>query len=93
MVIGAGGAFLAAIYALLIHLSCSVVYVVNRDTEKARQLVESMGKSGFTHCQSVIVIEYVDQARKLHGPFYSVEQTTSRVISSYLLIDLQLRSR
>ena len=73
MVIGAGGASRAAIHALLVHLGCSVVYLVNRDAQKSKQLVTNMVNSGFTKCQeSVIVVESVDQARALQAPFYSV---------------------
>jgi quinate dehydrogenase len=72
MVIGAGGASRAAIYALLIHLGCSVVYLINRDTEKANRLVGDMAKSGFTQSQSVIVVESVEQSRTLQAPFYGV---------------------
>lgn len=58
MVIGAGGASRAAIYALLVYLGCSDVYLVNRDTSKAKQLVADMIQGGFAQCQnSVKVIE------------------------------------
>jgi quinate dehydrogenase len=73
MVIGAGGASRAAIYALLVHLGCSVVYLVNREPQKAKQLVIDITNSGLAQCQeSVIVVESVDQARALQAPFYSV---------------------
>jgi quinate dehydrogenase len=72
MVIGAGGASRAAIYALLVHLDCSVVYLVNRDTKKAEQIVEDMTRRGFRQNLSVIVVESVDQARTLSAPVYSV---------------------
>lgn len=72
MVIGAGGASRAAIYAMLIHLGCSVIYLINRNTENANRLVRDMAKSGFTQSQSIIVVESAEQSRTLHAPFYGV---------------------
>jgi quinate dehydrogenase len=73
MVIGAGGASRAAVFALLEYLGCSVIYLVNRDVAKAQQLVADMTKSGFVRYQDfVIVVESVGQARTLDAPFYSV---------------------
>lgn len=47
MVLGAGGASRAAIYALLGYLNCSVVYLVHMDPQKAEQVVAEMVASGF----------------------------------------------
>jgi quinate dehydrogenase len=85
MVIGAGGASRAAIHALLVHLDCSVVYLVNRDIEKAKQVVENMTRSGFTHSRSVIVVESVDHARILEVPFYGVGWVWPCIILSSFL--------
>jgi hypothetical protein len=57
---------------MLIHLGCSVVYLINRNTENANRLVRDMAKSGFTQSQSIIVVESVEQSRTLHAPFYGV---------------------
>ena len=57
MVIGSGWASRAAIHALLVHLDCSVVYLINRNIEKVKQVVEDMTRSGFTQNRSIIVVE------------------------------------
>lgn len=92
MVIGAGGAPRAAIYALLLHLGCSVVYLINRDTEKAKRLIGDMTESGFTHSQSIIVVESVEQSRTLHAPFYSVGCVCRCIVSMSSVLN-QLSSR
>ncbi len=74
MVIGAGGASRAVIYALLGYLDCSAVYLVNRDPEKAKQVIVEMVASGFADAkEKIIVVESVEQAKTLDAPFYVVE--------------------
>ncbi|KAK0488554.1 hypothetical protein IW261DRAFT_1414080 [Armillaria novae-zelandiae] len=73
MVIGAGGASRAAIYALLGYLNCSAVYLVNRDPQKAEEVVAEMVADGFSDAkEKVKVIESVEQANILDAPFYVV---------------------
>ncbi|KAK0444781.1 hypothetical protein EV421DRAFT_1902833 [Armillaria borealis] len=73
MVIGAGGASRAAIYALLGYLDCSAVYLVNRDPEKTKQVVAEMVASGFADAkQTIIVVESVEQAKTSEAPLYVV---------------------
>ncbi|PBK65974.1 NAD(P)-binding protein [Armillaria solidipes] len=56
MVIGAGGASRAAIYALLGYLDCSAMYVVNRDPEKTKRVVAEMVARGFADAKEKIVV-------------------------------------
>lgn len=72
MVIGAGGASRAAIYALLTLLGSSTVYLVNRDIPKASQVLTDMAQSEFSETRKVVVVESVEQARILEAPFYCV---------------------
>ncbi|KAK0238464.1 hypothetical protein EDD85DRAFT_788826 [Armillaria nabsnona] len=73
MVIGAGGASRAAIYALLGYLDCSAVYLVNRDPEKAKQVIAEMVAGRFADAkEKIIVVESVEQAKTLDAPFYVV---------------------
>lgn len=70
MVLGAGGASRAAIYALLSYLNCSAVYLVNRDPRKAEQVVAEMVANGFTDAKKkIIVVESVEHAKTLDAPF------------------------
>ncbi|KAJ0425641.1 hypothetical protein BJY00DRAFT_308374 [Aspergillus carlsbadensis] len=46
LIVGAGGACRAAVYALSRHLHCGVVYVVNRDEEEVRGLVRDVQARG-----------------------------------------------
>lgn len=75
LIIGAGGASRAAVYALFVELECGEIYVVNRDAQEVADLLEdakayassqSSRKPQLTHVTSVA------QAEALEAPFYVV---------------------
>lgn len=77
MIVGAGGASRAAVYALAVELKCPVIYVVNRDVQEVEDLIadtqallESPG-SGEPLCK-IIHIQSLDQAKTLPSPHYIV---------------------
>lgn len=77
MIVGAGGASRAAVYALAVELQCPVIYVVNRDVQEVEDLVTdtqallSSPDSGEPVCK-IIHIQSVDQAKDLPAPHYIV---------------------
>lgn len=77
MIVGAGGASRAAVYALAVELNCPVIYVVNRDNQEVEDLVTdtrallSSADSGEPVCK-IIHIQSVDQAKDLPAPNYIV---------------------
>jgi quinate dehydrogenase len=77
MIVGAGGASRAAVYALAVELQCPVIYVVNRDVQEVEDLVAdtqamlSSPDSG-KPLSKIIHIESIDQAKYLPAPHYIV---------------------
>ncbi|KAH0607311.1 uncharacterized protein H6S33_003299 [Morchella sextelata] len=64
MVIGAGGASRAAVYALFAHLKCTTIYVINRDDQEVADLqsdARAYGEAGPTivHVKSLSQIESI----------------------------------
>ncbi|KAK4979626.1 hypothetical protein LTR28_003633 [Elasticomyces elasticus] len=74
MIIGAGGASRAAVYALSAELDCNTIYVINRDEQEVIDLFRDAqayakhGRSG----PRLIHIQSVEQALGLETPFYVV---------------------
>lgn len=70
MIIGAGGASRAALFALHDQLDCSTVYIVNRDVDEYERLLQDAqiygNKLNMKHVQTL------QQARELEAPFYIV---------------------
>lgn len=77
MIVGAGGASRAAVYALAVELKCPVIYVVNRDDQEVQDLIADtralLAKSGSEEQVSKIVhLRGLEQARELPVPYYIV---------------------
>lgn len=77
MIVGAGGASRAAVYALAVELKCPVIYVVNRDDQEVKDLIADtralLAKSGSDEQVSKIVhLRSLEQARELPAPYYVV---------------------
>ena len=77
MIVGAGGASRAAVYALAVELKCPVIYVVNRDDQEVQDLITDtrslLSVPGSTESLCKIVhIQSIDQARSLPVPQYIV---------------------
>lgn len=70
LIIGAGGASRAAVYALNEHLHSSTIYVLNRDAQEVESLIHDSTK--LPHPPKIIHVKTVDQAEGLSSPYYIV---------------------
>lgn len=74
MIIGAGGASRAAVYALSAELDCRTVYIINRDDGEVAALLED-AQAYAQDAQTgphLIHIKSVDQAEQLDTPYYII---------------------
>lgn len=62
MVVGGGGAARAALYAVVEHLGCKTVYLVNRDKSEVDVLLKWCREKGFG--DGMVHVETVEQAEK-----------------------------
>jgi quinate dehydrogenase len=75
LIIGAGGASRAAVYALFKELECGEIYVVNRDAQEVADLLEdskAYASSSASRQPKLTHITSVSQAEALPAPFYIV---------------------
>jgi quinate dehydrogenase len=75
LIIGAGGASRAAVYALFVELECTEIYVVNRDAQEVADLLrdaQAYASSPSSRQPKLIHIMSVEEARGLQAPFYVV---------------------
>ncbi|KAI4602068.1 hypothetical protein KJ359_010934 [Pestalotiopsis sp. 9143b] len=70
LLVGAGGASRAAVYALAVHLGCSEIYVLNRDAGEVADLAHDAQRIKPT--PSITHIQFLGQARDLDTPYYIV---------------------
>jgi quinate dehydrogenase len=70
LIVGAGGASRAAVYALSSHLSCPTIYVLNRDDAEVEALVADTQRMIPT--PKVIHVKSLEQASSLDTPYYIV---------------------
>jgi quinate dehydrogenase len=91
LIIGAGGASRAAVYALFVDLNCSPIYVINRDDGEVTDLlsdVRNMTSPTAQRSPDIIHIKSREQAMRLASPYYIVgtipdfEPTTSDEIKA-----------
>lgn len=74
LIIGAGGASRAAVYALFVELECSEIYVINRDEQEVADLfldIQTYASSS-TRQPKLIHITSTAQAASLPAPHYIV---------------------
>lgn len=71
MVLGAGGACRAAIYALT-ELGCNEIFVVNRDVGEVQDLINDVQNYDISNRPAIIHVQTIDQARQLPAPHYVV---------------------
>jgi len=71
LVIGAGGASRAAVYALSADLGCNTIYVINRDVEEVNALLVDAQKHGKGKLE-IVHVTSVSRARELQSPFFVV---------------------
>ena len=76
LIIGAGGASRAAVYALGVEIGVSRIYVINRDEEEVRELMVDAApmvlSAGSASGLEVVHVRSVEQARELESPYYVV---------------------
>ncbi|KAL2068783.1 hypothetical protein VTL71DRAFT_15121 [Oculimacula yallundae] len=75
LIIGAGGASRAAVYALFAELECGEIYVVNRDEREVEDLIEdakAYSSSETARQPRIRHVSSVEMAAQLKAPFYVV---------------------
>lgn len=94
LIVGAGGASRAAVYALSMHLHCPKIYVLNRDDQEVASLMHDTQK--LARVPTIIHVKTLEQAKKLSNPYYIVgtvpdfepqtetELTVASVLESFL---------
>jgi quinate dehydrogenase len=71
LIVGAGGASRAAVYALSEHLHCQTIYILNRDEGEVRDLIRDAQK--LSRVPEIIHITTAEQAQGLQtSPYYIV---------------------
>lgn len=90
LIVGAGGASRAAVYALTSHLNCSKIYVLNRDDQEVEALIRDSNKLPVV--PELIHIKTLEQAKEYSTPAYIVgtvpdlepKTTTEKTVTSIL---------
>jgi quinate dehydrogenase len=70
LIVGAGGASRAAIYALSTQLHCPTVYVLNRDDQEVEDLIRDAQK--LPKIPTILHVKTLEQAKELSTPYYVV---------------------
>jgi quinate dehydrogenase len=70
LIVGAGGASRAAVYALSVYLSCPTIYVLNRDDAEVDALVTDTQR--ITATPKIIHVTSLKKASSLDAPYYIV---------------------
>lgn len=70
LIVGAGGASRAAVYALTTHLHCHTVYILNRDDQEVTSLIQDSKRLPIV--AQIVHVKSPDQARDLPSPYYIV---------------------
>jgi quinate dehydrogenase len=72
LIIGAGGASRAAVYALSAHFGRKTIYVANRDDQEVEELVRDLREYPEAERPQLIHVRSVEQAKSLERPYYVV---------------------
>ncbi|KAF8861460.1 NAD(P)-binding protein [Acephala macrosclerotiorum] len=70
LIVGAGGASRAAVYALSTHLNCSKIYVLNRDDGEVESLIQDSKR--LDPVPELVHVKSIEQAKSLPTPYYIV---------------------
>lgn len=70
LIVGAGGASRAAVYALTAHLHCPRIYVLNRDDQEVLDLIHDSKRLPLV--PEIIQVKSLEQAKELETPYYIV---------------------
>ena len=70
LIVGAGGASRAALYALTSHLDCTTIYVLNRDDQEVKDLIRDSKRLPVV--PQIVHIKAVEQVRDCLSPRYVV---------------------
>ncbi|KAL3472373.1 hypothetical protein BJX99DRAFT_216466 [Aspergillus californicus] len=70
LIIGAGGASRAGVYALSQHLHCPHIYILNRDEQEVGDLIRDAQK--LPRVPAIMHVKTIEQARQLDNPYYVV---------------------
>lgn len=70
LIVGAGGASRAAVYALTSHLNCSKIYVLNRDDKEVEDLIRDSKK--LPDIPEIVHVKTMEQAQQCAAPRYVV---------------------
>lgn len=70
LIVGAGGASRAAVYALSCHLNTPTIYLLNRDDSEVEALLHDTLK--MSPALTIVHVKSLEQAKNLDSPFYVV---------------------
>ena len=105
LIIGAGGASRAAIYALYVELNCSPIYVINRDDIEVMDLladVQNMTSGPAKSAPQIVHVKSPEEVSRLTSPCYIVgtvpdfepitpDEINSRLIFTAFLENAELK--
>lgn len=70
LIVGAGGASRAAVYALAAHLHCPTIYILNRDDREVESLIQDSRR--LPTIPDIVHVKTVREAEALPTPYYVV---------------------
>lgn len=70
LIVGAGGASRAAVYALAVHLHCPRIYVLNRDDQEVLDLIRDSKRLPIV--PEIVHVKNLSQTQGLESPYYIV---------------------
>ncbi|KAH7329723.1 putative shikimate 5-dehydrogenase [Stachybotrys elegans] len=70
VIVGAGGASRAAVYALSSHLHCRTIYVLNRDEQEVKDLIRD--SQNLPNTPEIVHVTTVEQAQQIAEIYYIV---------------------